>query len=214
MLFNLIAHINCSQSELHLPLPVHCVQQNRKTTLCCEKIWREIFSLHVATTICLRQPFSHTEYADVTGAGDVICIVRADRWHWLSFIHTYIRTHTHTHTHTYIYNVLLECYVVYVRNAMMLVTSVAAFVCMNIIFRPLLLQTLSVVFAMSCFKYRPGQPLYKVRVLLDFLTCLWHMPGCTTNYGACPSCPFQSNIQEYPTIGRGVFQAAYSVTTQ
>ena len=165
------------------------------------KIWREILSQHVAETTCRRQPFSHTKYADVKGVGDVIFVVKADRWHLLSFIHILIY-------------LPLECYVAYVHNALMLVTSVAVFICMNIIFRPLLLQTFSVVFAIPCFKFRPEQPLYNVRLLLDFLTCPWKMPSCTTNYGACPSCPFQSIIQRYATVGRGVFQAAYSVTTQ
>jgi hypothetical protein len=100
-----------------------------------------------------------------------------------------------------------------VAYVVMLVTYVVAFVCMNIILRPLVLQT-SVVFAMPCFRYRPGQPLYKVRLLLDFLTCPWHMPGCTKNYGSYPSCPFKSIIQRYPTVGCDVFQAAYSVTTE
>jgi hypothetical protein len=126
----------------------------------------------------------------------------------LVVIHTYM----HILICSYIY-LPLECYVAYVRNAVMFVTSVATFVCMNIIFRPLLIHS-SVVFAMPCFKYRPGQPLYEVGLLLDFLTCPRHMPGCTTNYGACPSRPLQSIIQRCPTVGRGVFQAAYSVTMQ
>ena len=188
------------------------MQRNCKTTLCCEKNLRYILLLRVAKTIC-RQPFSHTEYADVTGAGDVICIMRADRWHWLSFIYIHIYICVCVCVCGYIY-IPLECYVVYVRNAMMLVTSVAVFVCVNNIFRPLLLQTFSVVFVMSFSKYRPGQSLYKVRLLVDFLTCPWHVPGCTTNYCACPSCHFQSIVQRYPTVGRGVFQAAYSTTTQ
>jgi hypothetical protein len=102
--------------------------------------------------------------------------------------------HTYTCIYSYIY-LPLECYVEYVRNAMMLMTSVAVFVCRNIIFRPFLLQAFPVVFAMPCFKYRPGQPLCKVRLLLDFLTCPCNMPSCTTNFGACPFCPFQSIIQ-------------------
>jgi hypothetical protein len=48
---------------------------------------------------------------------------------------------------------------------------------------------------LRCIRYAPFQiptrtAAVQADVALHFLTCPWHMPGCASNYVACPSCRF------------------------